>query len=177
MDKRVRNTLLAGCAILVATTVARAQPSSPAGDPIGDLLGGAQLPAAPQPYKAVRPSGGPLSASDKALLTQGLAAARRSDVAGARSAISSLSNPTARQIVTWALVDTSANMLGFSDLDAARLDLADFPRATRRQIAAERLLETSGKSPAEIVAWFAGAPPQSPHGAMALASALRSQGR
>ncbi|WP_293379883.1 lytic transglycosylase domain-containing protein [Phenylobacterium sp. SCN 70-31] len=177
MDTRIRNALLAGCAILVATTVARAQSPNPAGDPIGDLLGGAPLPAAPQPYTAIRPSGGPVSASDQTLLAQGLAAARRSDTAGARNAIAGLSNPVARQIVTWALVDTSANMLGFAELDAARRDLADFPRAGRRQIAAERVLETSGKSPAEVVAWFEGLPPESPQGAMALASALRSLGR
>lgn len=173
MDKRVRNVLLSGAAILVATTVARAQPA----DPIGDLLGGASLPAAPQPYAAVRPAGAGLSAADQALFAQGLAAAKRSDVAGARNAISGLSSPAARQVVTWALVDTSANMLSFAELDAARRDLAEFPRALRRQIAAERVLETSGKSPAEIVAWFEGRPPESPHGAMALASALRSLGR
>jgi soluble lytic murein transglycosylase len=173
LDKRVRNTLLTGAAILVATTVARAQPA----DPIGDLLTGARLPPAPQAYTTVRPSGGGLTAQDQTLFAQGLAAARRSDVAGARSAISALSHPTARQVVTWALVDTSANMLGFSELDVARRELADFPRATRRQIAAERVLETSGKSPAEIVAWFEGRGPESPHGAMALASALRSLGQ
>lgn len=92
LNARVRNVLLAGCAILVATTVARAQPA----DPIGDILSGAQLPGAPQPYaKAGQTVAQPLSGADQALFAQGLAAAKRADIAGAKSAISSLSDPSA----------------------------------------------------------------------------------
>lgn len=174
LNARVRNVLLAGCAILVATTVARAQPA----DPIGDILSGAQLPGAPQPYaKAGQTVAQPLSGADQALFAQGLAAAKRADIAGAKSAISSLSDPTARKLVTWAMVDVNAERLSFWDVDAARRDLASFPRGARRQQAAERLLETSGKSPAEIAAWFGADGPQSAPGAMALASAWRSLGR
>src|SRR3990167_1609943 len=96
LDTRVRNTLLAGCAILVATTVARAQPA----DPIGALLSAPQLPAAPQPYTPARQTvARPLSVSDQAVFAQGLAAAKRGDVAGAKSAIASLSDPVARKVV------------------------------------------------------------------------------
>jgi len=174
LNARVRNALLAGCAILVATTVARAQPA----DPIGDLLSAAPLPAAPQPYTVMRQTvTRPLSVSDQAMFAQGLAAAKRGDIAGAKSVISNLSDPVARKVVTWAMVDVSSNLLGFYDLDAARRDLAGFPRATRRQIAAERVLETAGKPPGQVVEWFAGEPPQSAQGALALASAYRSLGR
>lgn len=175
MNYKVRNALLAGCAILVMTTVARAQPA----DPIGDLLSGAaQLPSAPQPYMPARQTvARPLSGADQGLFAQGLAAAKRGDVAGARSAISGLSDPVARKLVTWAMVDVNSERLGFWDLDSARRDLAGFPRGARRQIAAERALESSGKSPAEIVAWFGADGPQSAQGAMALASAYRSLGR
>jgi soluble lytic murein transglycosylase len=175
LNSRARNALLAGCAILVATTVARAQPV----DPIGDLLNPtAQLPTSPQPYmRAAQTVARPLTGSDQALFTQGLAAARRGDISGAKSAISSLSDPTARKLVTWAMADVSSERLSFWDLDAARRDLAGFPRGARRQIAAERTLETSGKSPSEIVAWFGPDGPQSAQGAMALASAYRSLGR
>lgn len=175
LNAKVRNVLLAGCAILVATTVARAQPA----DPIGDLLAGSgQLPGAPQPYqRAGQTVARPLSGADQTLFAQGLAAAKRGDVSGAKSAISSLSDPVARKLVTWAMVDVNAERLGFWDLDAARRDLAGFPRGARRQLAAERGLETSGKSPSEIVAWFGAESPQSPQGAMALAQAYRSLGR
>lgn len=174
MNARTRNALLTACAILVATTVARAQPI----DPIGDLLSGAGQPNTPAPGPEARQTvANPLSASDAARFGQGLAAARRGDVSGAKAAIAGLSDRVARKTITWALVDTSASSLSFYDLDAARRDLDGFPRGAKRQIAAERALETAGKSPAEIVAWFAGQPPQSPQGAMALASAYRSLGR
>lgn len=174
MDIRVRNALLVGCAALAATAVAHAQTA----DPIGDLLSRPELPAAPQPYVLARQTvARPLSATDQMLFAQGLAAARRGDVGGARNAISSLSDPVARKVVTWAMVDVSSNLLGFYDLDAARRDLSGFPRGVRRQMAAERLLETAGKTPTQIVDWFAGQEPQSAPGAMALASAYRSLGR
>ena len=144
LNPKIRNTLLAGCAILVATTVARAQPA----DPIGDLLNGARLPDAPQPYvRASQTVAQPLSSSDQALYAQGMAAAKRGDIGGAKSAISSLSDPVARKLVTWAMVDVNAERLSFWDVDAARRDLAGFPRGARRQVAAERLLETSASRP------------------------------
>jgi soluble lytic murein transglycosylase len=176
LDLKFRNALLVGCAALAATAVAHAQDA----DPIGDLLGNAQpqLPAAPQPYAAVRQTvAHPLSAADQALFAQGLGAAKRGDVYGAKTAVAGLSDPVARKVVTWAMVDVSSNLLGFYDLDAARISLEGFPRAARRQIAAEKLLETAGKTPQQIVNWFAGREPQSAPGAMALASAYRSLGR
>lgn len=173
MEVRVRNVLLAGCAILVATTVARAQTV----DPIGDLLSRRQAPAPQAPQVPARPPGQPLSAAEASVLGQALTSAKRGDVAGARAAIARLSDPLARKTATWALVDANAEALSFTELDAARRELAGFPRPGRRQAAAERVLETSGKSPAEIVAWFGASPPTSAHGAIALGSALRSLGR
>jgi len=174
LDIRIRNALLVGCAALAATAVAHAQDA----DPIGQLLGDPQLPAAPQPYAPARQTvARPLSLGDQALFAQGMAAAKRGDISGAKSAISGLSDRVARKLVTWAMVDVSSASLGFYDLDAARRDLDGFPRGARRQIAAEKMLETAGKTPDQIVAWFAGQEPQSAPGAMALASAYRSLGR
>ncbi|WP_308237968.1 hypothetical protein [Phenylobacterium sp. J426] len=62
-------------------------------------------------------------------------------------------------------------------MDTARRELAGWPRGARRQAAAEKLLATSGKTPAEVIAWFAGQEPQTAHGALALASAYRLQGQ
>lgn len=162
--------------MVVATTMARAQGS----DLIGDLL--SQPPvtessSGPDAMALRQTVANPISPQDRSWFGQGLSAARRGDVAGARTAISNLSDPVARKTVTWALVDAAGESLSFYDVDAARRDLAGFPRPGRRQVTAERKLETSGKSPGEIVAWFAGQAPQSPQGAMALASAYRVLGR
>jgi soluble lytic murein transglycosylase len=171
---RTRNALLAGCAILVATTVARAQPA----DPIAEILSRSQ--PVPEGVTTVGPRqtvGAPISSSDQATFASAVTAARRGDVSSARSLIASLSDPIARKAATWLMVDLNADSLSFAEVDAARRDLAAFPRAGRRQIAAEKLLETSGKSPSQVIDWFEGRPPQSAEGAMALASAYRMLGR
>ena len=173
MNPKLRNTLLVAGAVVVATTMARAQSA----DPIGDLLSPPPESTAALPTPARQTVAQPLNSADQAALKDGLAAARRADVAGARAAIARLSHPVARKLVTWALVDANAEALSFYEVDAARRDLVGFPRPGRRQIAAEKLLETSGKSPGEIVAWFGGQPPQSAQGAIALATAYLSLGR
>ncbi|RAK69278.1 lytic transglycosylase domain-containing protein [Phenylobacterium kunshanense] len=154
--------------------MARAQSA----DPIGDLLSPKRAEPATAPAAPARQTvAQPLGAADQASLKDGLNAARRADVAGARAAISRTSHPIARKLVTWALVDANAEALSFYEVDAARRDLAGFPRPGRRQAAAEKLIETSGKSPGEIVEWFGGQAPQSAHGALALATAYRATGR
>lgn len=174
MNVSTRNALLAGCAILVATTVARAQPA----DPIGDLLAQTPQPTVGLTTTVTRQTvTHPIGATDQAWLGQALAAARRGDVMSARAAIANLADPIARKAATWALVDLNAESLSFYEVDAARRDLVGFPRPGRRQVAAEKLLETAGKSPSQVVEWFAGQEPQSAQGAMALASAYRMLGR
>ena len=118
-----------------------------------------------------------LSQTDAATLGSALGAARRGDVTNARAAIAALTDPVARKLATWALVDAAADSLSFFEVDQARRDLAGWPRGARRQIAAEKLLETSGQSPAQIIAWFGGGEPQTAEGAMALASAWQATGR
>ena len=90
------------------------------------------------------------------------------------------SDPLARKTATWVLVqDCDADSLGFYDVDAARREPGSAGRAppARRQAAAERLLETSGKTPQQTLDWFAGAEPATAQGAMALASAYKGLGR
>src|SRR5262245_40791590 len=147
-------------------------------DPIGDLL--AQTPQStlgPSEASARQTVASPLSANDRLVFLQALASAKRGDVSGARGAIASLSDKVARKTATWALVDANAESLSFYEVDAARRDLAGFPRPARRQVAAQRLLESAGKSPSQVVDWFAGQPPQSAYGAISLATAYRSLGR
>ena len=120
---------------------------------------------------------GRLSDNDSQLLKSTLDAARRADIATARTALAQITDPTARKIATWALVDANSDRLTFFELDQARRDLAGWPRAKRRDLAAEKLLETSGQTPHQIIAWFGGGQPTSAEGAMALAGAYRVTGQ
>jgi soluble lytic murein transglycosylase len=163
--------LLTTGTVLLLATMAEAQqaPTSDRPDNFPKPLELTQTPAT-----AYRTS---LSDSDSAALKSGLDAARRADVSGARSAIQQIRDPVARKIVTWALVDANSEQLSFFELDQARRDLAGWPRAVRRQSAAEKQLEASGQSPQQFIAWFGGAEPLTPEGAMALASAYKATGK
>jgi soluble lytic murein transglycosylase len=170
---------LARKAVLIASVVltsgAMAQAQAP--DPLGDLLQQAiQANAEPVAINQQTASH-PLTASDAAVFRQAIESARRGDINSARSAIAGISDSVARKTVTWILADSAGDSMGFYEADNARRELAGWPRANRRQACVERLLESAGKSPQDVVAWFAGAEPVTPQGAMALASAYRSLGR
>ncbi len=119
----------------------------------------------------------PLSDSDGATLNAIITAAKRGDGARIRVLMVSVNDPIARKIALWALADAAPQSLSFIEADSARRDLAGWPKATGRQIAAEKLLETAGMGPAAIIAWFGESPPETAEGAMALASALRASNR
>ncbi len=119
----------------------------------------------------------PLSASDAANFRRAVDSARRADVSGARSAIASIDDSLARKAATWALVDANSTSISFYEAEQARRELGGWPRETRRNQAAEKLLETSGKTPQQVVEWFGGREPTTAEGAMALASAWRMQGK
>jgi soluble lytic murein transglycosylase len=125
----------------------------------------------------VHSGSGTLSAADTALLRRAIEAARHGDVNDARAARDGLSDPLARKVASWVLADSDGDSLGFFEIDQTRRQLADWPHASRWRVAAERQLETSGKSPAQIVDWFSEDTPMTPQGAMALASAYRMLGR
>ncbi len=117
------------------------------------------------------------SETDGETLLAVFSAAKSGDGARIRVLITSLQDPLARKIATWALADAAADSLSFFEADSARRDLAGWPRGANRQASAERKLETSGLDTGRIIDWFGGAEPQTVEGAMALASALRVQGR
>ena len=191
-----RGALALACVALVAS-IAQAQapvaPSSPGAPSGGAPSSGPQPsatsgPAAPIPY--VPSSTVPIqvqfpavvgqtwmSDADREGVTNGLAAARRGDTAAYDAAISGIADPVARKIVLWAMIDANGEKLAFFQLDQARRDLAGWPRAQRRQIAAEKTIETSGLDPQRIVDWFGGAEPASAQGAMALAAAYQQLGK
>ena len=173
MNAKARKILLIAGSALLASAAARAQPV----DPIADLLQ-SSAPETPVEAATVVHSGSEtLTASDVQLLRRAIDQARRGDVNGARAARDGLSDPLARKVATWVLADSDGESLGFAEVDAARRELADWPHPSRREAAAERLLSTSGKSPAQIVQYFADDEPETAQGAMALADAYRMQGK
>ncbi len=134
------------------------------------------------PYSAV--ASGPVSNQarllndqDTALFRQGLAAARARDISGARNAAAQIGDPVARKLVEWALLDTSAAQLPYSDLAAAQRGFAGWPRAESRRIAAEQVLDRSYAGSASALALFAQRSPTTIEGAIALAEALEQGGR
>ena len=185
MPSKARKAFLTTASIALLATVANAQApagGAPAQGPYRPFSGADRPPSeGPRPIEltqtpptAYRQS---LSMTDSTTLASALAAAKRGDVTTARSAIAALSDPIAKKLATWALADSSAESMSFFELDQARRDLAGWPRASRRQLGAEKLLETSGQTPQQVIAWFGGSDPQTAEGAMALASAYQASGR
>ncbi|MGH6966850.1 MAG: lytic transglycosylase domain-containing protein, partial [Phenylobacterium sp.] len=154
----------------MASVAARAQPA----DPLGDVLARAQ---ADNPAPTQQSASHPLRINDQILFRQAIEASRRGDLLNARSAIAAMGDSLAKKTAIWVMVDSNADSLSFFELDNARRDLRDWPRMNKRQAAAERQLETAGKTPQQVVDWFAGAEPVTCQGAIALASAYRSLGR
>jgi soluble lytic murein transglycosylase len=132
------------------------------------------------PYASVAPQGTQartLNDQDTALFRQGLAQARARDVVGARSTAAQIRDPAARKLVEWALLDTSAQQLPYSDLAVAQTAFAGWPRADSRREAAERALDLAYAGPDAALALFARTPPTTAEGAVALADALEQRGR
>jgi soluble lytic murein transglycosylase len=135
---------------------------------------------APAPLQVQAPSlGGPrrLSGDDQSELRQAVSAAGAGDMERAKSLQASLSDPVARKIVLWEMIDSAPERLSFFELDQARRDLWGWPHATRRQAAAEKQLESQSMPPQAVIDWFKGQDPVSAEGAIALAAADRAAGR
>ena len=128
-----------------------------------------------QSYQSV--TAGSLSEQDRALFTQGLAAARARDVNRTREITSQISDATARKVVEWALIDTSADRMAYADLAAADTTFAGWPRAESRRTATEIALDRSGAGPDAALALFATRGPTTIQGAIALTDALDQRGR
>lgn len=128
--------------------------------------------SAPRPYQA-----GLLTESDKVVLKQALDASRSRNFALAESLRASLSDPVARKIVQWSIVNNDGDIYGFAALDGARRDLWGWPREQKRQIAAEKQIVTSSLTPQQTIEWFKGAPPLSIDGAIALIGAYERAGQ
>ena len=136
------------------------------------------VPPAPSPAPLLPepPRSAYISNADAAALQEVIGDARRGDVRGAQDALARISEPAARQLGRWVLLDTNGPSLGFEEVNRSLREMADWPRPARRRQAAERLIETSGLPPRQVIAWFGREPPATPQGVMALAAALRASG-
>jgi soluble lytic murein transglycosylase len=161
----VRKASLAGaCLILVGVADAQIAPppsGSPAVQSETPLLGYTPSPSADQ-------------MSD---LRDAVRAAATGDVVRADSLRGGLSDPIARKLVLWVMVDKDGDSMPFAELDQARRDLWGWPHDNRRQAAAEKQLDAQSLPPQQVIAWFNGEPPQTAEGAMALAGAEQALGR
>jgi soluble lytic murein transglycosylase len=133
--------------------------------------------APPGDDQAAAQAAASLGAADRNALASALNAARRGDAASAQSDMALISDPAARKLVLWAIVDIDGEQLSFQQLDQARRDLADWPRPARREQAVEKTLAISGLGPQQVIAWFGSDPPRTAQGAMALAGAYQLAGR
>lgn len=113
-----------GVALAGAATQAR---SAPAAVPFDIRRASAAPPALP-----------PNARLDAARLKQALDAAQRRDAPQALRLADLLTDPVARKIVDWTLVDTMADQMSAADLQAAIARLGDWPHADARQKALAR---------------------------------------
>jgi soluble lytic murein transglycosylase len=172
LHTKARRAILLAGAVLLAGAGARAQTA----DPIGDLLQGQPAPAL-EANGPILPLSRALNSSDEGQFRQAMEAARRGEVSRAVQAIATISDPVARKTAEWALADSNGESLGFSNLVQYSRDLVGWPHAPKREAALEKLLETAGKSPPQVLAWFSDHEPQTAQGAMALAQAERFSGQ
>jgi soluble lytic murein transglycosylase len=116
---------------------------------------------------------GPRLAPDQqAILTEGLAAARRGAWAEVRAARARAVSPEARAILLWRLATADPRVLSFGEGQAALAELEGFPQAALRRARVEEALLTAGHSPAETVAWLGRmGGPETGEGKLALARA------
>ena len=143
--------------------------------------------AEPVPYSALSGQGPmtsngsyaplPVYGSEAAKLHDALEAAKSGDVTRASAIQATFSDPLARKVVEWAMIDNAGTMLSFFDIAAAERDMEGWPRASRRRAAGEKTMETSSVPPQQVIDWFNGKDPETPEGAMALAGAYQTLGR
>jgi len=173
--KRLAIALACACCTIVGAKMATADPV-----PYTSLLDpDAQPPPAATPDATIPAPMTPLSAGGASLtlFRDLIRAAKTGDAATVAAGLPRLSNTAERHAVQWALIDNAATRVDFRTLDAARKDLAGWPRASRRQAGAEKTIEASGLGPKAIVDWFDGRDPDTPEGAMALGGALQALGQ
>src|SRR3569833_523022 len=116
------------------------------------------------------------SANDVEWVRTGVAAAHAGNLEQMRTAISSVSHPTARKLLEYLAADNMGSRMTFAELDRARVELQAWPHRANRQMWAERALEGSSLTAQQVADWYKAGPAPAA-GAMALAAAYQQLGR
>ena len=141
---------------------------------MSNIAGAPAVSQTPVPYAVMASS---LTSDQVAQLRQALRAARAGDVIQAQAMQASISDPSARKLVEWAMIDSAGGELDYATLARAQGDLAGWPRPLRLRASIEKSLERAALPPQQVIALFQGRDPETAPGAMALASADQLSGR
>ncbi len=95
------------------------------------------------------------------------------DVANAQTQVS---DDDARKLILWRRAVSDPDM-SFFELDAALVQLSEWPRTNVIQSEAEAKIDTSGFTPEQTIAWFEARTPRSGRGKIAQAEALLAAGQ
>lgn len=106
-----------------------------------------------------------------------LTAYRRGALAEGDALAGKIPDPARRTLLEWVAIHCNAGSVPFTRIDAFLREHPDYPATTRFRRRAEEALIAERKRPAIVRAFFHGQQPVSPAGRIALALALKEEGR
>ena len=138
---------------------------------LGDVETTGALP--PYPPNALRGE----SAVNVETVKAAVAAYRRGALAEGDELAARVEDRSARSLLEWVAIHANAGAVPFLRIDAFLREHPNYPATTRFRRRAEEALIAEKKSPAIVRAFFHGQKPVSPAGRIALAIALKDEGR
>lgn len=116
-------------------------------------------------------------AADPEQVKAAIAAYRRGDLKDGDGLSASIDEPAARALLEWVAIRSAASLVPFRRIEAFLAANPNYPATTLFRRRAEEMLIAEKRPPAAIRAFFHGAEPVSPAGRVALALALKDEGR
>ncbi|MGX1741370.1 transglycosylase SLT domain-containing protein [Bosea sp. NPDC055353] len=139
------------------------------------MLGDVETTSALPPYPADALRGeSPINAE---AVKAAVAAYRRNALAEGDDLAARIDDRSARSLLEWVAIHANAGAVPFTRIDAFLRDHPNYPATTRFRRRAEEALIAEKKSPAIVRAFFHGQQPVSPSGRIALALALKEEGK
>ncbi len=139
------------------------------------MLGDVETTSALPPYPADALRGeSPINAE---AVKAAVAAYRRNALAEGDDLAARIDDRTARSLLEWVAIHANAGAVPFTRIDAFLRDHPNYPATTRFRRRAEEALIAEKKSPAIVRAFFHGQQPVSAAGRIALALALKEEGK
>jgi soluble lytic murein transglycosylase len=115
--------------------------------------------------------------ADREMVKAAVAAYRRGARSEGDGIAASIDDRTARALLEWVAIRTGANLIPFSRIDAFLKTYPNYPATALFRRRAEEALIFEKKNPDTIRAFFHGQRPVSPAGRVALAGALKAEGK